>query len=226
MDAKMAKKAWIVGSVSLIAMSLVLIGCGDEEQEAQNSPPAISSLTASRDTVDPTARVSISCNATDSDHDSLSFNWCASGGEILGSGSQVEWEAPIWAGLYWIKAEVTDGQAIVSDSLSIWVNEGFLLVKTRSEVLKVTLLMGPQAFSTKAVARLKFWGSEFSSDRAATLWNLILGVMRFEESQDHHRFLGQQLSLSSPMPALHLSTTRMIASTLCLPMVRSWLQGR
>ncbi len=83
--------------------------------------------------------MSISCNATDSDHDSLSFNWSASGGEILGSGSQVDWEAPISAGVYWRKVEVTDGKAIASDSLSIWVNDGFLLAQTRSGVFKVTL---------------------------------------------------------------------------------------
>jgi hypothetical protein len=51
----------------------------------------------------------VTCNASDSDGDALSYNWSASGGNITGTGAIVNWTAPGEVGMYDISVVVADG---------------------------------------------------------------------------------------------------------------------
>jgi hypothetical protein len=75
-----------------------------------NHRPAITSLEAEPERVLPSASCQIVCNATDRDGDELSYNWSASGGNISGTGTAVNWTAPDSAGSYNVTVTVTDGR--------------------------------------------------------------------------------------------------------------------
>jgi hypothetical protein len=129
-------------ALSLSAIALVvcgLFGCGDDGGPANDSP-VIASLVASADTVDPTARVTLTCVASDGDGDSLTYSWDLEDGEITGAGPSITWTAPIVAGSYSVWVAVSDdrgGQA--ADTVEVKVLDGVLLVSTNNELLAVTL---------------------------------------------------------------------------------------
>ena len=52
----------------------------------------------------------ISCEASDADGDSLTYQWSADGGTIKGEGNSITWVAPDTAGNYNIEVTVTDGK--------------------------------------------------------------------------------------------------------------------
>jgi hypothetical protein len=74
-----------------------------------NHRPAIASLEAP-ERVLPSGSCQIACNASDRDHDELSYNWSASGGNISGTGAAVNWTAPDSVGSYNVTVTVTDGR--------------------------------------------------------------------------------------------------------------------
>lgn len=74
-----------------------------------DSAPAIHSLLANADWVAPSGTLWMTCNASDSDGDELSYEWTAGGGDIRGTGAVVDWTAPEEAGLYNITVVVKDG---------------------------------------------------------------------------------------------------------------------
>ncbi|MEA3253748.1 MAG: hypothetical protein U9Q17_02235 [Chloroflexota bacterium] len=85
-------------------------------------PPAIISLIADKGWVYPADICHIECHAEDQDGDILSYQWSASGGEVLGTESVAVWTAPEDEGLYHITATVSDGQGgTATDSLPITV---------------------------------------------------------------------------------------------------------
>jgi len=74
-----------------------------------NYRPAIINLDAPVRVL-PLGSCQIVCNATDQDGDELSYNWSASGGNITGAGTAVNWTAPDSLGFYNITVDVTDGR--------------------------------------------------------------------------------------------------------------------
>jgi hypothetical protein len=74
-----------------------------------NDPPSISSISQLPPTVHPKESVTITVTASDPDGDTLIYHYECSAGTILGSGSEVSWEAPDETG------EVT---------LTVWVSDG------------------------------------------------------------------------------------------------------
>jgi len=74
-----------------------------------DSAPVIHGLPANADWVTPLGTLTITCNASDSDGDELSYEWRASGGNINGTGTVVSWTAPEEVGLYNITVIVRDG---------------------------------------------------------------------------------------------------------------------
>ena len=112
------KKSFIVSRSSFFVclllvtclLSLVtIIGCGGGG--TKNNAPVISSIDVSPSTtVNTGASITLTCNATDADGDTLSYSWTASGGTISGSGSSVTWTAPNTAGTYTITVKVSDGK--------------------------------------------------------------------------------------------------------------------
>lgn len=79
-------------------------------QALVNHTPTITSLMANDDQLTLADKCHIECKAEDTDGDSLSYRWSASGGDISGSGSSVIWDAPEEEGSYEVRVTVSDGQ--------------------------------------------------------------------------------------------------------------------
>ena len=60
----------------------------------------------------PGESLQLTCVATDANNDSLTYAWTTPGGAISGSGSTVEWTAPLAEGIYEISVTVTDPGAL------------------------------------------------------------------------------------------------------------------
>jgi len=91
----------------------------------ENHPPEIVDLRASEEWVVPSGNCTISCEASDPDNDSLSYEWLASGGNITGKGDTVTWVAPEDIGNYTVTVVVTDelgGESSASLSIRVAFN--------------------------------------------------------------------------------------------------------
>ena len=87
-----------------------------------NHRPAITSLEAEPDRVEPSRTCQIVCNATDSDDDELSYGWSADGGAISGEGATVTWTAPGSVGSYNVTVIVLDSHGSgVTDYVTVTV---------------------------------------------------------------------------------------------------------
>ena len=101
--------------------------------ETPNTPPVISSLTASDTTVELDSTVMLICNAEDSDGDSLVYLWTSTGGSLSSTtGTSTLWTAPNTGGSYTVIVTVSDGEDNDVDSLDIIVyecdNNGFVFI--------------------------------------------------------------------------------------------------
>jgi hypothetical protein len=74
-----------------------------------NNPPNIISLVADAAWTAPSGSLQVTCTASDPDHDELSYEWTASGGNLSGTGTAVNWTAPQEVGTYNITVVVKDG---------------------------------------------------------------------------------------------------------------------
>ena len=74
-----------------------------------NHAPTVKSLAADKDWTTPSGSLQLTCDASDSDEDELSYQWTPSGGAISGSGATVTWTAPAETGAYTIVVVVRDG---------------------------------------------------------------------------------------------------------------------
>lgn len=74
-----------------------------------NKPPYINNLVADTDWTTPSGSIQVTCDAEDPDEDDLSYKWAADGGQISGTGANVNWTAPQEFGVYKITVEVKDG---------------------------------------------------------------------------------------------------------------------
>ncbi|MBV6342571.1 Ig-like domain-containing protein [Candidatus Magnetobacterium casense] len=75
----------------------------------RNNPPTISNLVASPVWTLPSGSLNVTCDASDSDGDELSYEWIASAGNISGTGAAVIWAAPQEVAVYNITVVVRDG---------------------------------------------------------------------------------------------------------------------
>jgi hypothetical protein len=73
-----------------------------------NKPPVINNLTADKEWTIPSGSLNVTCIASDTDNDVLTYEWSASGGSITGTGREVTWNAPRETGIYYITVEVSD----------------------------------------------------------------------------------------------------------------------
>jgi trimeric autotransporter adhesin len=108
----------------LIFLVPLFTNCSDNPagNEDTNHPPQIVSLVANPDSIDTGTTTILTCNATDSDGDNLSFVWDAVFGSINGSGNNVNWVPPGTAGAYYVKCKVLDGNGEEDiDSVIIFV---------------------------------------------------------------------------------------------------------
>jgi len=114
----------------LFIISIMLIflfnACSEDSPTAddQNHPPVIASLVANPDTIKTGATTALTCNATDSDGDNLTYVWDSGSGAINGSGSSVNWVSPNTAGAYYVSCKVQDGNGGEdADSVDIVVEQ-------------------------------------------------------------------------------------------------------
>jgi predicted secreted protein len=109
--------AIIIGIVVAAVVVAVLL-----DTMLANHQPAIVSLEANPEKVEPSRTCQIVCNATDSDDDELSYGWSADGGAISGEGAAVTWTAPGAVGSYNVTVIVSDSRGgTATDYVSITV---------------------------------------------------------------------------------------------------------
>lgn len=73
-----------------------------------NSPPVISSLVPNPARISTGTASAITCTASDADADTLTYTWSAASGTIVGTGSTINWTAPVSSGNYTISVTVSD----------------------------------------------------------------------------------------------------------------------
>lgn len=109
---------WLAAFILVAIAALLIGGC------VANELPIISSLVlATEGEINPGGTGQIECTASDPDEDELSYTWSADGGAISGSGADVAWTAPDELGTYTVTIEVSDGDDVVTDQLTIPVVE-------------------------------------------------------------------------------------------------------
>lgn len=123
-----------VAVVAIVAIALVAAsGAGllafparntEEAVEAPVSPPQVVELVASTDRIVPGMIVQLACTVNHSEMHTLVYQWTASDGLIVGTGSDIEWTAPDAEGLHRIYVRVTDSYGGADDrSLSLSVRK-------------------------------------------------------------------------------------------------------
>ena len=84
------------------------ITVGNGGPSGPNATPEILSLSATPSSIEPQRMTTITCEATDADGDPLSYRWYAPLGIISGSGSAINWQAPLEMGEYKVEVTVRD----------------------------------------------------------------------------------------------------------------------
>ena len=91
--------------------------CSADVSVAQkpNQPPTIS-CSVERSPIMPGERTKIVANASDPDNDPLTYSWTATGGQVVGTGSTVDFDSTgLAAGSYTVKGTVSDGRGGTAD---------------------------------------------------------------------------------------------------------------
>ena len=90
-----------------------------------NYAPVIQSLTANPQVLSPNDITELTCVADDQDDDSLTYTWSSSDGSFPdgNSGFEVQWQAPVEFGEYYVRVMVDDGHDADQDSILITVDE-------------------------------------------------------------------------------------------------------
>jgi outer membrane protein OmpA-like peptidoglycan-associated protein len=84
--------------------------------EKPNHPPT-ASLSVERSPILPGERTGVTCNGSDPDNDPLTYSYTATGGQISGNGSNVQFDSTgLQPGSYAIKCTVNDGRGGTADA--------------------------------------------------------------------------------------------------------------
>src|SRR5215469_6343962 len=133
-------------------------------EERPNRPPA-ASLSLERSPILPGEHTGITCNGSDPDNDPLTYSYTASGGNITGSGSNVQFDSTgLGPGTYTVKCTVNDGRGGTGDA------SGNVEVKEPPQVheLEVKLALHSVYFPTAQPTAARPTGGLLAS-QAATL---------------------------------------------------------
>jgi len=85
-------------------------------EEKPNHPPT-AALSIERSPILPGERTGVTCNGSDPDNDPLTYSYTATGGQIVGSGSTVQFDATgLKPGSYSVKCTVDDGRGGTADA--------------------------------------------------------------------------------------------------------------
>lgn len=90
----------------------------------ENNPPTIKKIKAVPRKINLNSESTIYCEADDVDGDQLLFQWEASYGSMIDSGSEITWRSPSTPGNYYVKCTVEDGNGgVVTDSIGLEVRD-------------------------------------------------------------------------------------------------------
>src|SRR5467141_991252 len=85
-------------------------------EEKPNHPPT-ATLSIERSPILPGERTGVTCNGSDRDNDPLTYSYTSTGGKIVGSGSNVQFDATgLPPGSYSVKCTVNDGRGGIADA--------------------------------------------------------------------------------------------------------------
>lgn len=85
-------------------------------EEKPNHPPT-ATLSVERSPILPGERTGVTCNGSDPDNDPLTYSYATTGGQIVGSGSNVQFDATgLKPGSYTVKCTVNDGRGGTADA--------------------------------------------------------------------------------------------------------------
>ena len=85
-------------------------------EEKPNHPPT-ATLSVDRSPILPGERTGVTCNGSDPDNDPLTYSYTTTGGQIVGSGSNVQFDATgLKPGSYTVKCAVNDGRGGTADA--------------------------------------------------------------------------------------------------------------
>jgi hypothetical protein len=85
-------------------------------EEKPNHPPT-ATLSVERSPILPGERTGITCNGSDPDNDPLTYSYTATGGQVVGSGSNVQFDSTgLKPGSYTVKCSVNDGRGGTADA--------------------------------------------------------------------------------------------------------------
>jgi len=115
-------------SLLLVSFLILLLSCSEDQPtettEPENSAPNIQSITASPPYGVMSEISSLSCIATDSDGDELTYIWSTNDGTFPNgaNGLSVNWNAPNYEGTFIVNVTVSDVKETLMDSIAIWVS--------------------------------------------------------------------------------------------------------
>src|SRR5207245_6027018 len=85
-------------------------------EEKPNHPPS-ATLSIERSPILPGEHTGITCNGSDPDNDALTYSYTSTGGKIVGSGSNVQFDSTgLQTGSYSVKCTVNDGRGGTADA--------------------------------------------------------------------------------------------------------------
>ena len=131
-------------------------------EERPNRPPS-ASLSIERSPILAGEHTAITCNGSDPDNDPLTYSYTASGGQVTGSGSKVQFDSTGLApGTYTVKCTVNDGRGGTGDA------SGNVEVKEPPQVheLEVKLALHSIYFPTSQPSEAKPTGGLLASQAA------------------------------------------------------------
>jgi len=135
-----------------------------------NNPPTIFSLVANPSTVLPEETSTITCVASDSDGDTLTYSYSATGGVIVGSGFEVVWIAPT-EGQYTIICVVSDGKSASQGSVTVTV------VGPNQPPVITSLTVSPSTIYRNQVATVTCQASDPDGDTLEYVWSCDAGTL-------------------------------------------------
>jgi outer membrane protein OmpA-like peptidoglycan-associated protein len=155
-------------------------------EERPNRPPT-ASLSVERSPILPGEHTGITCTGTDPDGDPLTYSYSASGGQVTGSGSNVQFDATgLQPGTYTVKCTVNDGRGGTADA------SGNVVVQEPPQVhqLEMKLALHSTYFPTAQPTIAKPNGGLLAS-QAATLDSLAADFKQYlTYKPDAHLILG------------------------------------
>ncbi|MDP3684723.1 MAG: hypothetical protein Q8S01_12415, partial [Ignavibacteria bacterium] len=142
-------------------------------QSVTNHPPRIKSLSAVKQIVTLGDSTIIYCSAVDVDNDQINYEWFASGGSIVGTGSIVTWSSPSTAGKFSIKCKVNDNNGgVVFDSIVIDAME---FINTAPAIKRITAY--PRKVHLGSTTKINCIASDVDGDTLTYDWSAAFGTL-------------------------------------------------